>query len=87
MKVKWIVFSIIINVKHFLYVVVVDCEFMFYTYCSKADYIAAGKNELLAIEKKYGPVPLKEFLKNIIGWIQHLFPKWKVKSTAVAVLR
>lgn len=47
-----------------------DCEFMFYTYCSKADYIAAGKNELLAIIKKYGPVPLKEFLKNFLSKLE-----------------
>lgn len=39
-----------------------DCQFLFYTFCNKQDYLAASKSELLSVIQKYGDVALKEFL-------------------------
>ena len=39
-----------------------DCQFLFYTFCNKQDYLAASKVELLATIQKYGDSALKEFL-------------------------
>lgn len=39
-----------------------DCQFLFYTFCNKQDYLSASKLELLAVVQKYGDVALKNFL-------------------------
>lgn len=39
-----------------------DCQFLFYTFCNKQDYLSASKSELLSVIRKYGDSALKAFL-------------------------
>lgn len=43
-----------------------DCEFVFYTFCEKTDYIAAGEKELWEIVKKYNLNQFGHFLHNFL---------------------
>lgn len=39
-----------------------DCQFLFYTFCNKQDYLSANRSELLSVVQKYGETALKTFL-------------------------
>lgn len=39
-----------------------DCQFLFYTFCNKQDYLSANKAELLSVIKRYGEMEIKVFL-------------------------
>ena len=46
-----------------------DCKFWFYTYCSKQDYLAVEKTELLKLAMQYnrhGQTALRKFLSNFL---------------------
>lgn len=50
-----------------------DCEFLFYTYCDKVDYLNIPKLDLLDLVKRYnrrGTSTLKAFLQNFLGKLE-----------------
>jgi len=44
-----------------------DCEFLFYTFCEREDYLLADKQALLVLLNKYTENQLKQFLKNFLS--------------------
>jgi hypothetical protein len=44
-----------------------DCEFLFYTYCGKEDYLAVEDLKLLSVINKYNEKMLKSFLENFLS--------------------
>jgi hypothetical protein len=46
-----------------------DCQFLFYTFCNKQDYLAANKSELLVVIQQYEEVALKKFLYRFLEFL------------------
>lgn len=47
-----------------------ECEMLFYTYCTKDDYLVVDKGKLLTIIKSYNESILKLFLKNFLNCLE-----------------
>lgn len=46
-----------------------DCQFLFYTFCNKQDYLSANKTELLNVIQRYEEVVLKKFLYRFLNML------------------